>query len=182
MGAIETYQAAWWSPFGWTQKFFMLFARGDALNQEKDHFSTLKGLTKDPLDAIQYLYDRLNIIDQKSEVILTLNTITISALTITFEVAKSKGSPSSGFQVFGHPLLATAMLSSSFAALFVAFSLSRLRFDHISAHGQSANQAAYEDGFFKITVARQLMLSVARGFTAVALILFAVMLVPRVLG
>jgi hypothetical protein len=182
MGAMKIYQAQWWNPFGWTQKFFMWFARGDALKQEEDHFDALKELTTDRLDAIQYLYDRLNIIDEKSQVILTLNTITISALTITFEVAKSKGA-SGGFQVFGHPNLATAMLSSSFAALFFAFAVSRLRFDHISKdHGQSNDESAYEDHFFKITVARQLMVSVARGFTAVAFILFAVMLVPRVLG
>jgi len=179
---IKAYQSSIPSPFAWVQRVFLYCAGPNAMAQEKEHIEGLKNLGYTDSDVIGYLYDRLNIIDEKTQVIMTLNTISLGALTLTFQVAQLPGA-SKG--VFGHPYLATAMFCSSALALVLAFAISRLRFDHIpkSDHGGVATYDAdqYRTNFFSITIARQIMLSTARVFTALAFVFFSIMLVPKLL-
>jgi len=185
MKPIEFYQSEGFGVFGWIQFVFIKVFAGsstEAYKQEEDHYAALTNLEPkiSHMEVIDYLYGRLNIIDQKSQLILTLNTISLGALTITFQYAEVHGKSVS---VFGHPYLATAMFASSTMALALAFTLSRLRFDHISpTHGGSSNAEEYQKNFFSITIARQVMLSLARTLTALAFVFFSIMIVPRLLS
>jgi hypothetical protein len=181
MNWIDAYQSSIPSPFAWVQNIFLKLAGPNAMAQEEAHIEGLKSIGYSDSDVIGYLYDRLNIIDQKTQVIMTLNTISLGALTLTFQVALN--GPSKG--IFGHPYLATAMFCSSALALVLAFAISRLRFDHI-ARSSGAGKAAfnvdhYRTDFYRITIARQIMLSVARVFTVLAFVFFSIMLVPKLL-
>lgn len=162
MNWIDKYQSPFSSPFGWVQGLFIkLFTGENAMQQEQDHYDALIATGATEFEVISYLYDRLNIIDSKAQSILTINTIVLGALTISFQVGTGPSQPG----------VAIATYACSAAALFFSFAISRLRFDHMGA------LETYKKDFFKITIARQVLLSVTRAFTTASFVLFSILLI-----
>jgi hypothetical protein len=162
------------SPFQWIQSAFIrIFATPEAVAEESQHYSNLHNLDAhhNELNVIDYLYTRLNIIDSKAQSILTINTFALGALTITYQIGKSRQSQN---LVTQHPNVSLALFAASTMALLLGFLLSRLRFDHIT---NSHNLDTYKCAFFKITIARQVILSIARIFTVTTFVMYGYLLV-----
>lgn len=147
-----------------------LFARGEAMDRERSHFEAVAGMcgTDNRWAPIHYLYDRLNIIDAKASSILTVNTISlgISGLVVANDQGGSSSLSSQPAWVF---VLAAVAIGFGIGAIVLTLAITRVKFDHIRpGHGQRD----YEEQFFEITIARQMILALARMLTMSAFLIF----------
>ena len=149
-----------------------LRAKGVALDDEKAHYASVKGMSPDDRSVVQYLYDRLNIIDNKASSILTVNTISLSVSSVVL----ASGTGGTAFVRSQPPevfVLAAIAVAVSIVAIFLTLAITRVKFDHITP---TRTFDEYRLEFFRITIARQWILAAARMFTGLAFLFYAVLL------
>jgi hypothetical protein len=138
---------------------------------EQSHYDEIVHLTANGhrMESVNYLYARLNIIDSKASSILAVNTLAlgITSLTVT--------SGDLNNLVTGVTLVMSLV---SLIAILLSLAITRCDFDHITP---THTVDDYEAQFFSLTIARQRMLGSARILTAIALILYAVILIMKLL-
>lgn len=171
------------SPFGYLErKVIDLCANGQALKDEQLHYKAVCGLDGiRPMDSINYLYARLNIIDSKASSILSVNTLALGITSLVVTTAGAPAESGSGHVGVGGVLLVLAlgMVCCSLIAIVLSLCITRLKFDHVTpAHSLEA----YEAAFIDITIARQRILATARLFTGSAFLLYAVLLASTLSG